>query len=117
MADQRSAVDFLVAGGLSVQRACALVHLHRSTFRYTAHPRDDTALLAQMHALAERHPPYGYRRMHALVHQSAVVNLKRLRRLWRRERLQVHRVRRPRLRRHRPMQFQAAYPGHIWAYD
>ncbi|MDQ5853509.1 MAG: IS3 family transposase [Chloroflexota bacterium] len=117
MADQRTAVEFLVAGGLSVQRACALVQLHRSTFRYVAHPRDDTALLARLHTLAARHPRYGYRRMLALVRQSEVVNHKRLRRLWRRHRLQVQRVRRPRLRRTRPAQLQATYAGHIWAYD
>jgi putative transposase len=117
VADQRGAVQFLVAGGLSVHRACILVQLHRSTFRYVAHPRDDTALVAQLQSLAARHPRYGYRRMEALVRQSAVVNHKRLRRVWRRHRLQVPRLRRARRQRPRPVQFQAAYPGHIWAYD
>ena len=117
VADQRAAVEFLVAGGLSVQRACTLVQLHRSTFRYVAHPRDDTALVAQLQTLAARHPRYGYRRMHALVRRSAVINHKRLRRVGRRHRLQVPRLRRPRRRYTRPMQLQAAYPGHIWAYD
>ncbi len=117
VADQRSAVEFLVAGGLSVQRACTLIQIHRSTFRYVAHPRDDTALVAQLQTLAARHPRYGYRRMEALVRQTAVVNHKRLRRVWRRHRLQVPRLRRPRRRPPRPLQFQAAYPGHIWAYD
>ncbi len=111
MADQRSAVEFLVAGGLPVQRACTLVQIHRSTFRYVAHPRDDTTLVAQLQTLSARHPRYGYRRMEALVRQSAVVNHKRLRRVWRRHRLQVPRVRRPRLRRTRPVHLQAAYPA------
>ena len=115
--EQRSAVDFLVAGGLSVQRACVLMHIHRSTYRYTPHPRDDTTLLAQIRNLAERYPRYGSRRIHALVRQSGVVNHKRLRRVWRRHGMQVHRIRRPRFRRPRTTQLQAAYPGHIWAYD
>ena len=34
MAAQREAVQFFVAGGLSVQRACALVQIHRSTYRW-----------------------------------------------------------------------------------
>ncbi len=117
MSDKREAVRFLVGGGLSVQRACALLHLHRSTFHYAAHPRDDTPLVARIHSLAAQHPRYGYRRIDALLNQTARVNHKRVRRLWRKHRLQVPRVVRKRLRRERPARLQAAYPGHIWAYD
>jgi putative transposase len=117
MAEQREAVQFFVAGGLSVQRACALVHIHRSTFRYSAHPPDDTALLSQIQALAEQYPRYGYRRITVVLNRTAKVNQKRVRRLWRRHRLQVPRVVRKRMRRPRPERLQAAYPGHIWAYD
>ena len=117
MADKRAAVQFLVSGGLPVQRACALLHVHRSTFRYAAHPRDDTEVVARMHTLAAQHPRYGYRRMHVLLNQTERVNHKRVRRLWRTHRLQVRRLGRKRLRRERPGRLQAAYPGHIWAYD
>jgi putative transposase len=117
VSDKREAVRFLVGGGLSVQRACALLHLHRSTFHYAAHPRDDTPLVARIHSLAAQHPRYGYRRIDALLNQTARVNHKRVRRLWRKHRLQVPRVVRKRLRRERPARLQAAYPGHIWAYD
>lgn len=116
--EQRQAVQFLVERGLSVQRACGLVQLHRSTFRYVAQPDDDAALVAQIHDLATRYPRYGYRRIGALVRRSRPVNQKRLRRLWRLHRLQVRRAsRRQARRRPRPERFQAAYPGHIWAYD
>jgi hypothetical protein len=57
--DKRAAVQFLVGGGRSVQRACALLHLHRSTLHYAAHPKDDTPLVARMHSLAAQHPRYG----------------------------------------------------------
>jgi putative transposase len=107
----------LVAGGLSVRRACALVAIHRATFRYIAHPSDDTALLTQIQELATRHPRYGYRRISVLVNRTEKVNQKRVRRLWRRHRLQVRRVLRKRIRRLRPARLQAAYVGHIWAYD
>lgn len=117
MAEQREAVQFFVAGGLSVQRACALVQIHRSTFRYAAHPPEDTTLLSQIQALAEQHPRYGYRRITVLLNRTEKVNQKRVRRLWRRQRLQVRRVVRKRLRPRRPERLQAAYPGHIWAYD
>ncbi len=117
MADKRQAVQFLVAGGLSVQRACALLSLHRSTFRYAAHPRDDTQTVTHMQRLAAQNPRYGYRRIDALLNQTEPVNHKRVRRLWRKHRLQVPRVVRKRLRRERPARLQAASPGHIWAYD
>lgn len=117
MGEQREAVQFFVAGGLSVQRACALVQIHRSTFRYAAHPLDDTVLLSQIQTLAEQHPRYGYRRITVLLNRTEKVNQKRVRRLWRRQKLQVRRVMRKRLRPRRPERLQAAYPGHIWAYD
>ncbi len=117
MAEQREAVAFLLASGLSVPRACALVRLARSTFRYIAQPNDDAVLLEQVRELATRHPRYGYRRISVLLRRTVQVNEKRVRRLWRQQRLQVKRVRRRRLRPARPARLEAAYPGHIWAYD
>ena len=117
MAEQRAAVQFLVAGGLSVRRACAVVQLHRSTFHYVAHPPDDAALVTEIQHLADQHPRYGYRRISALVNRTQRVNQKRIRRLWRQQQLQVRRVARKRPRRQRSERVQAAYPGHIWAYD
>lgn len=107
----------MVAGGLSAHRACLLASLADATFRYQAHPDDDTALIEHIHELATRYPRYGYRRILALVRQTQTVNHKRVRRLWRQQRLQVQRVRRSRGYRSRPKRLQATYPGHIWAYD
>ena len=70
-----------------------------------------------MQRLAAQNPRYGYRRIDALLNQSELVNHKRVKRLWRKHRFQVPRVVRKRLRRERPARLQAAYPGHIWAYD
>jgi hypothetical protein len=100
-----------------VRRACALVQIHRSTFHYTTHPTDDSALLTRIQELAAQHPRYGYRRISALINRKEQVNQKRVRRLWRLHRLQVRRVVRKRTRRVRPERLQAAYVGHIWAYD
>ena len=91
--------------------------MQRATFRYVAHPSDDTALLHQIQQFAAQHPRYGYRRIHALLNQTQPVNQKRVRRLWRQQRLQVRRVARKRTRHPRPQRMQAAYPGHMWAYD
>jgi putative transposase len=100
-----------------VQRACTVVQMHRSSFRYVAHPPDDMPLLGRMHGLALQHPRYGYRRINVLLNRTEKVNQKRVRRLWKLHRLQVRRVVRKRMRRVRPARLQAAYPGHIWAYD
>jgi putative transposase len=110
-------VTLLVDGGLSLPRACSLVQLPRSTFRYLPHPSDDTLLLEQIKELAAQNPRYGYRRVSALLRRSRPINEKRVRRLWRQHRLQVQRVRRRRVRPPRPARLQASYPGHIWAYD
>jgi putative transposase len=67
--------------------------------------------------LAKHYPRYGYRRITALIRQKQVVNHKRIRRVWKQERVQVQRVRRPRPRRSRLARLEATYPGHIWAYD
>lgn len=118
MAERREAVAFLNAGGLSVRRACALLQMKRATFHYAAHPRDDSALLTMMQELAARHPRYGYRRITVLLRRRERVNQKRVRRLWRRHRLQVQRLRRRRVRRQPPPErLVARYVGHIWAYD
>jgi HTH-like domain len=74
-------------------------------------------LLDQLRELAARHPRYGYRRISVLLRRTVPVNEKRVRRLWRQQRLQVQRVRRRRLHPARPARMAAAYPGHIWAYD
>ena len=102
---------FLVAGGLSVRHACALVQIHRSTFHYIAHPTDDTPLLTQIQQLATQYPRYGYRRISVLVSRTQRVNQRRIRRLWRWSRLKVRRVVRKRTRRARPERLQVAYLG------
>jgi putative transposase len=108
---------FLVTGGLSAYRACLLVSLAPATFRYQAHPQDDTELNTRVRDLATRYPRYGYRRITALLRRTERVNHKRVRRIWRQRQLQVKRLRRLRPRRSRSTQLQATHPGQIWTYD
>lgn len=115
--ERRDAVRFLVAKGLSVLRACVLVQLQRATFLYRARPAADDELEADLEALAQANPRYGYRRAWALVRRKRRVNRKRVHRLWKRARLQVKPVKRPRARRERPPPLAARYPNHVWAYD
>lgn len=107
----------LVAGGLSIYRACLLASLAYATFRYQVQRADDTELVNHVRALAPRYPRYGYRRITALVRQAQVVNQKRVRRVWQQHRLQVQRIRRSRPQRSRSIALAATHPGHIWAYD
>lgn len=117
MVEQREAVQFLLAGGLSVPRACSLIQIPRSTFLYAAKPKDDQELVSQMHELIARYPRYGYRRITILLRRTRTVNEKRVRRLWRTHRLQVRRVGRRRLQTTPMARLEASYPCHIWAYD
>jgi putative transposase len=94
-----------------------LVSLAPATFRYRAHPDDDTELSTRVRDLATRYPRYGYRRITALLRRTERVNHKRVRRIWHQQQLQVKRPRRLRSRRSRSTQLQATRPGQIWAYD
>jgi putative transposase len=112
-------VDVLVKRGLSTQRACGLLQLHRSTFYYHAQPDRNAELEQQLERLAHKHPRYGYRRIWALLRRDQHVNKKRIYRLWRRKGLQVRKH--PR-KRHRPLvagsiPVKALHPGHVWTYD
>lgn len=118
VAERRDAVGFLHGRGLSVQRACQLVGLHRSTDHYQARPDQTTDLLDRIQQLAQRHPRYGYRRICALLRREGLVNKKRVQRLWQQARLQVRKHRRKRRRvSGGSVVLQATYPGHVWTYD
>lgn len=115
VAERRAAVPFLLARGVSQRRACALLHLPRSTFHYHARPDRNVDLEQDMQDLAARHPRYGYRRICALLRRRRVVNKKRIHRLWKRGRWQVRK--RPRKRRsgdRTGVPIQALFPNHVW---
>jgi hypothetical protein len=65
-------VRFLVTKGLSVLRACVLVQFQRATFHYQARPE---AAEAEIAAIAQTNPRYGYRRAWALLRRKR--NVKR----------------------------------------
>jgi hypothetical protein len=59
---------------MSERRACRLVKLARSVFRYVAHPRDDSEIQTALSELAAAHPEFGFRKM--------FLTLRRLGHLW-----------------------------------
>jgi putative transposase len=120
---RRETVQQLHARGLSLRRSCALCHLSHSSLRYRSRVqrRTQNQLLAErLRGIARTHPRYGYRRVHALVRRELpTVNVKRVHRLWRLERLSLP-CRRPRKRRAdrtvcRPV--EATQPNQVWTYD
>lgn len=117
IADRREAARFLEGYGVSVQRACVLVQLHRSTLHYRPRLATDDDVPATIAALSQKHPRYGYRRVWAVLRRTRKINRKRVHRLWKQARLQVKRPKRRRSRPDRPAALAAAFPNHIWAYD
>ena len=73
--------------GVSERFACRVLDQHRSTQRKNAKkPDDETALTADIIALATWYGRYGYRRITALLREAGwIVNFKRVERIWRRE--------------------------------
>jgi putative transposase len=78
--------------GVSQRRACEALNIDRSTVRYASTRPDDTPLRAAMKAVASERRRFGYRRIHIMLdRQGIVMNQKKLRRLYREEKLQVRR--------------------------
>lgn len=108
---------------LSQRRVCKAVGQPRSTQRYEAtRPGTDRPLVEAMLKVAEKHPRYGYRRVHAMLAQEGFrAGRDRVHRLWRAHGLRVPaKVRRRRrlgssaggITRHR-----ATRIDHVWTYD
>jgi putative transposase len=117
VAERRDAVRFLVTKGLSVVRACVLVQLQRASFHSQARAAVADGVEAEIAAIAQANPRYGYRRAWAPLRRTRNVNRKRVHCLWKRALLQVKRRKHRRARRERPPPLTAAHPNHVWAYD
>ena len=104
--------------GLSERRACRLLELDRSSYRYEAVADGDAELRGKLVALARQKPRYGYRRLHVLLQrQGQTVNVKRIYRLYREEGLMVRRQRRKRLVRSMPAEPRLLRANQEWAMD
>jgi putative transposase len=76
--------------GISQRRACQVLVVDRSSIRYMRTRVDDIALREAMKKVASERRRFGYRRIHVMLErQGIVMNLKKLRRLYREEKLQV----------------------------
>jgi putative transposase len=105
---------------VSERRSCAVLRFDRKTHRYRSVRGDQAQLRSRIKEIAEARVRYGYRRIHVLLRREGwAVNVKRVRRLYRMEGLNL-RAKHP--RRHvmaarrveRPL---ASRPNEIWAMD
>lgn len=92
-AAKREAVAHLVGHyEVSQRRACSVLSVDRSAIRYCSSRPDDTAVRARLRDLAAVRRRFGYRRLLVLLRREGMgMNHKKLRRLYREERLQVRR--------------------------
>ncbi len=82
----------------SERRACRLVGVERSSYRYRAESEEPLDLRARLRALAEQRRRFGYRRLYVLLRRQGLrVNHKRVYRLYRQEGLSLRLRRRKRL--------------------
>jgi putative transposase len=78
--------------GISERRACTILGADRSAMRYRHRRPDDGAVRARLRSLAGERRRFGYRRLDVLLRREGIaMNHKKLRRLYREERLQVRR--------------------------
>lgn len=76
--------------GVSQRRACAVLNVDRTSVRYRSVRSSDDELRTAMKDMAKERRRFGYRRIHVMLQrQGWSVNQKKLRRLYREEKLQV----------------------------
>ncbi len=86
------------AQGLSERRACKLVGMTRSSYRYAVRRQEPAGLRERLRGLAQERCRFGYRRLTVLLRREGwAVNHKRVYRLYRDEGLGVRRRRRKRM--------------------
>ena len=104
---------------VSQRRACFVLGVDRSSVRYRSVRPDDADLRKAMKAVAAERRRFGYRRVHVMLErQGWQVNQKKLRRLYREEKLQVRKRggRKRALGTRRPM-LAPERPNERWSLD
>jgi len=104
--------------GMTERRACKLVNLDRSSYRYEPRRDHNAQLREGLVSLARQKPRYGYRRLHALLTRRGYsCSPQRLYRLYKQEGLAVRRLRRKRLARPAAPSSHLHRANQEWALD
>jgi putative transposase len=117
---RRAAVTHVMqVHGLGVTRACGLMGISRSLYRYEPRRPDDEALRGRLCELAAFKRRYGYRRLHVLVKREGwTVNHKRLFRIYQEAGLAVRRRKRKRIAGiERQTKAPSLAPNQSWSMD
>jgi putative transposase len=110
---------FRVGFRVSERRACRLVGVARTSYRYRSQAADQTALRLRLRGLAATRVRYGYRRLHVLLRREGWrVNHKRIYRLYREEGLGIRVKWRKKLAcASRVLPSPATRPFELWSLD
>lgn len=112
-AARRRALGRLMEKGISRRLGCKVVGLSRNASKAEKKERRPE-LRVQILDLAEKHPRYGFRRVHALI---PGVNLKAVHRIWREEGLSIKCRKRRRIQMERVQEEPPKAFGEVWAID
>ena len=119
-AARREVVEFVKTKQISERRGCTLVGLNRKSHRYRQRRKSPAKLIEKIRQLAMTHPQFGYRRIWAMLGRDGIkINLKKVYRLWKSEKLILPK-RRPSKKRAKPIigiTPKAAYANQVWTYD
>ena len=117
--DRRKAIGKIMEKGLSENKACILICMSRSSFRYQSCFKEDEKLIMWLKTFSGKYPRQGYRMAHMnLVRSGVEINHKKVERIWQEQGLCVPRVRRKRRRgKGTALPLSAKYPNHVWTYD
>lgn len=89
-AKQKAVAHVFERHGVSQRRACDILKIDRSGVRYKSVRPHDAELREAMKKVASERRRFGYRRIHVMLErQGIIMNQKKLRRLYREEKLQV----------------------------
>ena len=89
-AGRQAVVHLCEVHGVSERRACDVLNVDRSSVRYKSVRPDDEHLRVAMRKVAAECRRFGYRRIHVMLERQGItMNQKKLRRLYREEKLQV----------------------------
>lgn len=117
---KRAAVTHLMTTHqLGVTRACGLIGISRSLYRYESSRPDDKELTERLTQLAGQKRRYGYRRLHVLLcREGWRINRKRTYRLYHAAGLMVRRRKRKRIAGvERQVKVLALAPNQSWSMD
>lgn len=116
----RECVCFLQVGfRVSERRACRVIGMHRTRYRYRSRAQDQTALRQRIREIAAVRVRYGYRRVHTLLRREGWhINVKRVYRWYRLEGLSLRlKARKKRVSAPRVVPPPPQAPNEQWSMD